>query len=134
MEAYMTLNTETIEMIKTFDWIRTRPDIEPFAWHTANERKTSPQAGRLLKRMGVKAGIADIFIAIPNPIYHGLFIEMKVNNGKLSKEQRQFIGGMNSQGYMALCCYSYESARSEIENYIAMKSSVVYHPGFYCGY
>ena len=33
--------------------------------HIANERKTSWNQGKILKKMGVKRGVPDLFLAIP---------------------------------------------------------------------
>lgn len=114
----MPLNAEDIELIKVFDWIRSRPDIEPHAFHCGNERKCSPQAGQILKRKGVKPGVPDIIILKSSGNYHGLLIELKVGKGKLLSAQKDFLATATMQGYMAVCCYGFESAKAIIEAYI----------------
>ena len=114
----MRLGAETVEQIKLFDWIRTRPDIEPFAMHIPMERKCGIQQGKILKRMGAKAGTADIFIAIPSGDYHGLFIELKADGGRISPKQAEFLELMTKQGYLAVCCVGYEASRSAILAYL----------------
>lgn len=128
----MSVGLEDIEHIKLMDWARSREDIEPFIFHFANQRRCSVQEGRKLKRMGVKRGVSDFFVCCPRGGFAGLWIELKAGDGKPTKEQLDFINLMGSQGYLAMWRVGYESARLEIENYIAMKSPVVYHPGFYC--
>ncbi len=113
----MALGAEDIELIRVFDYIRSRPDIEPHAFHCANERRTSPQAGQILKRKGVKPGVPDIIILKPCGRYHGLLIELKVGKGKLSPAQKDFLATATTQGYMAVCCYGFEAARAIIEAY-----------------
>ena len=115
---HIKLRREEIEQIKLFDWIRSQKTIEPFAWHTPNERKTSPARGKILKRMGVKSGVADLFIAIPSKGYNGLFIELKVGCNKLSDNQCEFLERMLSKGYQALCCYGFEEAKGVIQDYL----------------
>lgn len=114
----MKLGPEDREMLLLFDWIRLRPDIHPYAWHTANERRTSIQQGVKLKRLGVKAGVADVTIAIPRNGLHGIFIEMKAGKGKLTPKQKEFLDNMTSQGYLAVCCHGFEAAKQVIETYL----------------
>jgi hypothetical protein len=114
----MKLGEEDLNQIQLFDWIRSRPDIEPYAWHVANERKCDPIQGRLLKRKGVKAGISDNFVNIARKGYHGLIIELKSKNGKLSIEQERFQANMIHQGYHAIVCWSFEEARAAILEYL----------------
>jgi hypothetical protein len=49
-------------------------------FHVANERKSSTQRGRNLKKQGVKAGVLDNIIINPSKVYYGLVIELKVMN------------------------------------------------------
>lgn len=117
------LKNEQIEQIKLFDWLRSRPDIFPYAWHCPNERRVSPQHGQILKRMGVKSGVSDVFIAIPSNNYHGMFIELKYGSNKLSKTQMAFNLSMEHQGYKCVVAWSYEDARRAIEDYLAVEKS-----------
>lgn len=115
------LKPEQIEQIKLFDWLRTREDLIPFCLHVANERRVSPIHGRILKRMGVRAGVSDIFIGISRGKYHGMFLELKAGKNKPSKEQLQFMEDLSSQGYYCVWCQGYEAARELIENYLKME-------------
>jgi len=115
------MNKEDIEQCKLFDWLRSRPDLEPYCWHTANQRACSPQQGRILKRMGVRAGVSDIFLGMAKGTYHGLFIELKAEKGKVSQSQERFIIDMASQGYYCAVCYGYEQAKKVIEWYLELK-------------
>ena len=114
----MALKAEQIEQVKLFDFIRSKPLIAPFAFHVANERKTSMYEGRLLKRLGVISGVPDVFIMLPNHRYHALIIELKAGKGKLSPAQQTFLDNMNSQGYCAVCCHGFEAAKAVIETYM----------------
>lgn len=84
-----------------------------------NEGKYSFYVGRRLNAQGRLKGASDLFIAYPNKKYHGLFIEMKTKNGKLSESQRQFIDRMNAIGYKATVCYGFDEAIKEINQYMA---------------
>ncbi len=67
---------------------------------------------------GVKKGVPDLFIALPNKHFAGLFIEMKYGKNTLSEEQAEWLRILTKQGYKAVCCYGYKEAIKEIENYI----------------
>ena len=97
------MKPEQLIQCQLFDWIRSRPDIAPFAFHIANERKASPVEGRLLKRMGVRSGASDVFIGIPKGQWNGLFLELKAGNGVPTENQERFMIDMASQGCYCVC-------------------------------
>jgi len=71
-----------------------------------------------LKRTGVKAGVPDIFIPMPNNGYHGLFIELKrCKGGTVSLTQRQWIEALKVQGYCAKVCKGAEDAIKLVNDY-----------------
>lgn len=60
-------------------------------WHTPNGN-VGPRRGLLLKRMGVRAGVADFTIITParggnSCVY---FVELKADKGRVSEAQSQF--------------------------------------------
>ncbi len=73
-------------------------------WHTANERRTTPQQGARLKRDGVRAGVPDFTIIVPYPLGapYVCFLELKSEEGNLSAAQKLFRRDVESIG----CCYS----------------------------
>ena len=86
------MQPEKVEHINVVNWFAFHfPDLEEDFHHFANERRCSVQEGRMLKRMGVKKGVADFFLALPQEEFHGLWIELKAGKGRLSKEQEQFL-------------------------------------------
>jgi hypothetical protein len=110
--------TEYEEQVLYFQWIETKPFISPFVFHIPNERKTTWAAGKRLKASGVRAGIPDIFVAIPRGIHNGLFIEMKSLKGRLSEAQKEYLERLNKQGYIAQACYGFEAAKALTESYL----------------
>lgn len=106
---------EQIEQIKVCEYVRQCTDL-PFI-HIANERRTSPQQGALLKRMGVVSGVADIFIPRAARRRNGLFIELKTLKGKPSPAQIKFLDDMNAENYFALICYGAEEAIETIKTF-----------------
>jgi hypothetical protein len=111
----MKIGQEDIEQIKVCDWVKQCTDL-PFI-HAANERKCSPQQGALLKRKGVLAGVADIFIPRATKRHHGLFIELKTLKGKPSPAQIKFLDSMNAENYFGLVCYGAEEAIETIKTF-----------------
>ena len=71
-----------------------------------------------MKREGVLAGVADLFLAFPSQGFHGLWIEMKTSKGRQSPEQKHFQTDMEKQGYKYVVCRSFEEFKFEIEKYI----------------
>ncbi len=113
------MQPEQAEHINIVNWFNYQfPKLADDLHHFANERRCSIQQGRLLKRMGVKKGVADFFLALPCGKYHGLWIELKVGKGKLSPEQIEFINRKNARGYLALAVWGQDKAREAILSYL----------------
>ncbi len=72
----------------------------------------------ILKAEGVKAGVSDLFLAIPMGAFHGLWIEMKIKPNKVTDSQVAWITRMASVGYAAIVCWSCDEAREAIISYL----------------
>lgn len=115
------LISEDADLIALFDWIRLSPELEPFCWHVANERKCSARYGSYLRRKGVKSGVSDIQIAIPIGKYHGMFLELKVGKGKPTKNQLKFLQDMSDKGYYAIWRTGFEACQDAICEYLGWR-------------
>jgi len=71
-----------------------------------------------LKKQGVKAGVPDLFIPIPNNEFHGLFIEMKYGKNKPTEAQKEWLAYLNSVKYKSIVCYSTNEAINTINDYL----------------
>jgi hypothetical protein len=80
-------------------------------WHTANERKTSPQAGARLKKKGVRAGVADILIFSGGEKYA---IELKCGKNTLSPHQERFANDWQNEGGHIVTCYNLDEVISAL--------------------
>lgn len=71
-----------------------------------------PQRGMNGRRKaeGAKRGVPDLFTSYPSRECHGLYIEMKVEGGSTSKEQREWIADSLALGYAAHVCWSADEA------------------------
>lgn len=107
---------EDIEQVKVMEFMRQcQPDIPVI--HIANQRKCSPVEGRLLKRLGVRAGVSDLFFPRSNDSYKGLWLELKTSVGKPSDLQLEFLAGMIKEGYAGKVCYGAEQAIEVIKRF-----------------
>lgn len=70
-----------------------------------------------LKAEGVLAGVADLFIMIPNSKFNGLFVEVKVKPRTQHKEQKDFQLLATKQGYAYKLVYSLDELMELIEIY-----------------
>lgn len=75
--------------------------------------RNKAEGGRL-KAEGVRAGVPDVFCALPAAGKHGLYIELKtgadraakVKNGKVSTAQKQWLEWSDTLGYATAVCRS----------------------------
>jgi hypothetical protein len=117
----MRLQPEQIDHINTVNWFNHHfPELSDDFHHFANERKCSIQQGVLLKKMGVKRGVSDFFLALPLNGKAGLWIELKVGKNKPTKEQTEFLARKTARGYDAVVAWGSESAREFIKTYLSL--------------
>jgi hypothetical protein len=115
----MALGKEQAEHINIVNWFNWQyPDLADDFHHFANERKCSVQQGRTLKRMGVKKGVADFFLAIPLNGKAGLWIELKVGKNKPTKEQIAFAERKIKRHYEFAFVWGYDAAKEMISTYL----------------
>jgi hypothetical protein len=123
----MSLQPEQIEHINVVNWFNYQfPELSDDLHHFANERKCSVQQGRTLKRMGVKKGVADFFLALPINGKSGLWIELKVGKNKPTQEQIAFAERKINRNYEFAFVWGFEAAKEIIliylKSYIANRS------------
>lgn len=114
---------EDSELIAFFDWIEWQIKKYPFlkvVHHVENERQCTPTQGNRRKRKGVRAGILDISAPIPRGFYHGLYIEMKKEGGKISSEQNEIITYLKELGYYVAVAYSADEAINIFTRYMKL--------------
>lgn len=110
---------ERIDHINIVNWFkRYYPELEEDFHHFANERRCTPQEGQMLKRMGVKKGVADFFLALPHNGKSGLWIELKSGKNKPTKEQQAFLNRKAKRGYEAIVVWGMKEACQAIDEYL----------------
>lgn len=108
-----------------FEWceVKSRYEIPELKWAFAvpNGGARHISVARKLKAEGVKSGVPDIFIPVSRHNFHGLFLEMKSPEGKVSSSQIEWMNGLKKQGYFVYTCYSSNEAIDIVEYYFGKK-------------
>lgn len=107
-----------------FDWAAYQAGNEPaleMMFGIPNAGKRSPRLGRWMKEEGLKRGVPDAFLAVPAGRYSGLFLELKVGNNTLSKDQTDWIVKLRKRGYACGVCWSLDECIKTIQQYLAMR-------------
>lgn len=115
---------EDTEQIHLFDWAAMQSGKYPellSLFHIPNGGKRDAREGARFKRMGVKAGVPDLFLPVPRGKYHGLFIELKAEGGKVTEHQKEWLKNLAASGYAACVCFGFDEARRDIINYLEEK-------------
>lgn len=114
--------TEDEEQIQLFAWAWfTRGKYPELALmhHIPNGGKRGKVEAARFKAMGVKAGVPDVCLPVPRGGYHGLYVEMKrQQGGRVSEEQNEWMEALRAQGYEAKVCRGWKEAAEAIEQYM----------------
>lgn len=81
---------------------------------SANNRK------RLVSE-GLLKGIPDMFLPVPRGTFHGFYIELKTEKGRLSTDQKVVIEMLKRQGFKVEIIKDFHDAVNQIENYLKLK-------------
>ena len=118
-------NLEATHQKIIFEWAEWNKNKHPeldMMFHICNEGKRNARYGAELKRQGLKKGLPDIALLVPNKTFLALFIELKADkNKRLSKEQKEWLDKLNSYGYKAVRCNGSEEAIQVIKDYLEIK-------------
>lgn len=107
----MGVNSEHVEQRMFVSWFRqTYKGVRIFAIPNGGQR--SPAVAAKLKAEGVSKGVPDLFI----PAWK-LWIEMKREGGKESKEQEDWRNYLESNGYKCMVCVGKDEAVSRIMSF-----------------
>lgn len=88
-------------------------------YHIPNGGSRNAIEAARFKASGVKAGVPDLCIPVPNSKYHSLYIEMKYGRNKTSPMQDEWIERLRQLGHKVCVCYSANEAIDEIERYLS---------------
>lgn len=117
-------NLEDFEQIKFNLWFDKFLWQKGYRWfHCPNGGHRSAVVGAKFKRMGVKAGILDIIIPMARSSYHGLVIELKRVDGKLSDvsdSQNDWINWFKNQQWRVEVAFGFEHAKAIVLQYFSL--------------
>lgn len=118
-------------------WARFQENVVPqlrALVYIPNDGKRTPIAGRILKSMGMRKGVWDYLLAAPSHHTlwkahcgatfvgaHGLWIEMKSEDDKLSDEQQLWERTADVNAYATVVCRTWIAARDNILDYLGVK-------------
>ena len=116
--------SESAQQKALFEWAaynRGRHPALAMLYAIPNGGRRDAITGARLKAEGVKAGVPDIALPVPNRGYHGLYIELKVpekSKARVSAAQKDWIENLRACGNAAHVCYGWEQARDVILDYL----------------
>ena len=86
---------------------------------------TSPTQAVKAKRTGYKRGFPDLQITEAKGGYFGLFLELKTNKGRATKDQKEWIKDLTNRGYKALIVKGIDECIKAIDNYMKLDNTVI---------
>ena len=108
---------ETWHQIQLIQWCKQFPWGQ-FLFHIANESTGGMGWVVRNRQMGCRKGVPDLMLPIPSQGYNGLFIEMKNEKGRPSKEQKAWLEALNTFGYKAVVCNGFDEAKEVLKEYM----------------
>lgn len=118
-------DTEQIQVMNWAHWHTGKYPALKWLHHIPNGGSRNRIEAAKLKEMGVKAGVADLFLPCPKGIYCGMYIEMKFGNNRHTDKQKEFLKDMAENGYFVVTCYSADDAIKAIEEYASFPHDVI---------
>lgn len=73
-----------------------------------------------LKAEGAKAGVSDLLLPLSRQGFSSFWLEMKSPDGRLTKEQREWLEKMRLAGHRAECHSSWIDAANAIADYVGV--------------
>ena len=121
MSQYVRLRSEDSEQETVIQWARMMsgrwPELK-LLHHIPNGGSRNKKEAVKLKRMGVLAGVADLHLPISRAGYHSLYIEMKFDDGRLQKSQKEFLKAAAAEYNCCVVCYSSADAIEILDKYM----------------
>jgi len=113
--------TEYSEQVAIFKWAKLHENKYPmlkYMFATLNGVKLSIFQAKKAKAGGNRKGVPDIILPYDNGKYNGLYLELKIEGGRPTKEQREYIRFLKTNNYYSDVRYGFEEAIDLIKDYI----------------
>ncbi len=113
------LNIESRIQQASVRWFRLQyPKYAGLLYAIPNGGYRNAVTGAILKAEGALAGVADLFLSVPNRYHHGFYIEMKKPKGRQQESQKVFQKAVEAQGYKYALCYSLDEFMQLVNDYL----------------
>jgi hypothetical protein len=99
-----------------FEWIvlqTPRHALLKYLMHVPNGGARSKGEAGKLKAMGTKPGVPDFLLPRGRGHWRGLAIELKSSTGALSPDQKEWLRGLEQEGYLTSVCRT-------LDNFVAL--------------
>src|SRR5262249_18679711 len=106
---------ERPHQVALIKWVRTVKNIYSvlrLLYAVPNGGDRNLRVARKLKAEGVLAGVADLCLPAARRGYHGLYLEMKSEEGGATKEQKKFLPGVSREGYCTVLAHGTDAERA----------------------
>ena len=111
--------SEHAHQVTLVNWFDNRyKDISGYLFAIPNGGLRAKAVAVKLAKEGVRRGIPDLMLPVATDGYHGLFIELKKEKGRLTPQQKDWIERLSEQGYLAVVCYGWIEASDTIKDYL----------------
>ena len=116
--------TEAEEQATLFSWAAMnsgkRPELR-LLFHIPNGGMRSKSEAARFKAEGVKPGVPDLFLPVARGPWHGLFIELKrQQGGRISDSQKRWLDSLTTAGYYATVAHGWREATAILTEYLDM--------------
>jgi hypothetical protein len=104
-----------------FQHLRVRGAPGVFAFHVPNGGYRRPVEAAILKGLGVRAGVPDLFC-----VHHGrcFALELKAEGGRLSDAQLACLAALREAGAVTATAEGLDRALSTLENWGILKGAI----------
>lgn len=119
--------SEHSHQVALFKWAAMAESVYPYLsclYAIPNGGKRNAITGAMLKSEGVKSGVPDICLPVGRGGFLGMYIEMKRVDRETSKNQKEWLNKLVEYGHKCVVCYSFESAKEELEKYCSMGPTI----------
>ena len=112
---------EHVEAVNLMRWVRsmtgTYPSLRRFHAIPNGGHRSKATAGKL-KAEGAMPGVLDYFLPCARGRWHGLYLELKAQDGRPSPEQTEFARDVIAEGFAAVFCKGWQDASRALVEYL----------------
>lgn len=112
---------EHVHAVNLMRWVKlncgSTPALRLFHAIPNGGARSKATAGKL-KAEGVLAGVLDYFLPAARGPWHGLYLELKTDGGRVSDAQRGFAESVLQAGYAAVVCVGWHDASQALVEYL----------------